>query len=146
VSRRAALGLAVVAALAAAAIARPPRATPAFSYATTIPTPYSSVIPGAGPRSEPKSRDGRNHRRSRRRLHARGADGRRRRTPPHRLDLNRAGAAALARVPGVSEELARRIVAFRELVGPFESLEDLGDLDGISPGRLETLGRYVVVK
>jgi DNA uptake protein ComE-like DNA-binding protein len=32
------------------------------------------------------------------------------------------------------------------MVGPFESLDDLSDLDGISSSRLASLGRYVVVR
>ena len=60
--------------------------------------------------------------------------------------MNRADAATLARVPGITPDLARRIVAYRALVGPFATLDDLGDLDGLSEGRLISLGRYLVVR
>jgi len=62
------------------------------------------------------------------------------------IDLNRADASAIARIPGVGEWLAHRIVDYRAVVGPFESLDDLSDLDGISANRLASLGRYVVVR
>lgn len=124
------LALAVVAALATAALVRPPRATPAFSFATVAPTPTAGW--------------GRHHSSRKRRVHVHSKS--HRPAPPHDVDLNRVDAATLARIPGVGEQLARRIVAYRELVGPFESLEDLDDLDGMSANRLDTLGRYLVVR
>jgi hypothetical protein len=127
--------LALVAALAAAAFVRPPRATPAFSFATTAPLP--TVASCCHPE---RSRARYHHRRSR------GRAGRKRSPPPHDVDLNHADAVTLAHVPGINEGLARRIVAYRDLVGPFESLSDLEDLDGISASRLDTLARYVVVR
>jgi competence protein ComEA len=139
--------LALVAALAAAAFVRPPRATPAFSFATTAPLPTVASWPHPERSSHAlraMSR-GRRNRRHRQKSKNHGK-GKHRRTPPHDVDLNHADAMTLAHVPGINEGLARRIVAYRDLVGPFESLSDLDDLDGISASRLDTLARYVVVR
>jgi hypothetical protein len=139
VKRRIVLVLTIVAALAVAATVRPPRAAPAFSYAGQ-PEPTSSCFSCHPERSERKRAKSKGRRRS---SHLR-------RSRSHRafpiVDLNHADADALARLPGVGDYLARRIVEYRELVGPFESLDDLSDLDGISSGRLASLGRYVVVR
>jgi DNA uptake protein ComE-like DNA-binding protein len=49
------------------------------------------------------------------------------------IDVNNASAGALAKLPGVDDELATKIAETRASVGGFSSLEDLGatmDLDG----------------
>lgn len=141
------LAVAIVAGLATAAIVRPPRAEPALSFATAAPlavedgsgcsTPRCHPERGERKRAKSKDRHNRAHqRRSRRHDNV----------PLHRIDLNRADAGTIARIPGVGDWLARRIVAYRGLVGPFETLDDLSDLDGISATRLASLGRYVVVR
>lgn len=65
--------------------------------------------------------------------------------PDMRLDLNAAGAAELALLPGVGPRLADRIVADRAERGPFASLEDLGRVAGVGPITLAELRPYVVV-
>lgn len=70
----------------------------------------------------------------------------RKRAPDAPLDLNAAGAGALMQLPGVGEELARRIVQFREVNGPFVSLDELADVAGMTPRRIETLSAHVYVK
>ena len=52
------------------------------------------------------------------------------------VDLNRADASELTRLPGVGSVLAARIVTYRELHGPFETIEDLLDVSGIGEGKL----------
>ena len=54
-----------------------------------------------------------------------------------RVDLNGAGAAALAEVPGIGPILAARIIAVRRRDGPFDALDQLLDVAGMSPSRLE---------
>lgn len=75
-----------------------------------------------------------------------GADTRRRASPPLEtpagqspLDLNRATAAELARVPGVGPALAERIVHAREAGGPFASVDDLRRVRGLGPAKLDRL-------
>ena len=53
------------------------------------------------------------------------------------LDPNRAGAEALAFVPGIGPGLARAVVDDREAHGPFQGVEDLVRVRGIGPKRLE---------
>jgi len=52
------------------------------------------------------------------------------------LDLNRASAAELALVPGLSPRLGEAVVADRERRGPFASVHDLERVKGIGPARL----------
>jgi DNA uptake protein ComE-like DNA-binding protein len=138
--RKAALAVAVVAGIAAAAIFRPPRATPALSFATAVPVAAEVAGPEKRRPALSSRAKGRGHRAHQRRS-------RRHDTVPLRtIDLNHADAATIARIPGVGEWLAQRIVDYRAVVGPFESLDDLSDLDGISATRLASLGRYVVVR
>jgi competence ComEA-like helix-hairpin-helix protein len=53
--------------------------------------------------------------------------------PGEHVDLNRAGADELERLPRVGPTLARRIVAERRARGPFRSLGELGRVPGIGP-------------
>jgi competence protein ComEA len=55
------------------------------------------------------------------------------------VDINSAGAAALAQLPGIGPTLAERIVEFRTLNGPFASVDGLADVAGITPQRLDAL-------
>ncbi len=64
---------------------------------------------------------------------------------PGPLDLNRATAAELEKLPGIGPALAARIVAWRETHGPFKSLEDLLAIPGIGPKTLEGLRDKVTV-
>jgi len=49
------------------------------------------------------------------------------------VDVNHASAAALTRLPGITQQLADRIVGQRAQVGGFTSAEDLGVLLDLSP-------------
>jgi competence protein ComEA len=64
---------------------------------------------------------------------------------PEALDLNRADAAALVRLPGVGPALAARILAHRAAAGPFRQAEDLRQVPGIGPGRWARLQALVGV-
>jgi competence ComEA-like helix-hairpin-helix protein len=59
--------------------------------------------------------------------------------PPqaHRLDLNRATVEELQALPGIGPTLAGQIVRARERRGRFESPEDLRNVPGIGPKKLE---------
>ena len=59
--------------------------------------------------------------------------------PVERLDLNAADAAELAGLPGIGPVLAERVVAYRDSVGHFASLEELTRVSGIGPATLERL-------
>ena len=55
------------------------------------------------------------------------------------VDLNAASEAELEELPGVGPATAAAIVAHREAVGPFTSVEGLLDVRGIGPAKLEGL-------
>ena len=61
------------------------------------------------------------------------------------LDLNRATASDLEKLPGIGPTLAARIVAWRETHGPFKSVEDLLAIPGIGPKTLDGLRDKVTV-
>jgi competence ComEA-like helix-hairpin-helix protein len=61
------------------------------------------------------------------------------------LDINRAGAGDLERLPGVGPALARRIVEARE-TGPFRRVEELTRVSGIGGVTVERLRPFVVVR
>jgi competence ComEA-like helix-hairpin-helix protein len=69
-----------------------------------------------------------------------------RKAPPSApLDLNTATAAALAQVPGIGAATAKSIVRFREKSGPFERVEDLLAIHGISAQKLQQIRPYVTL-
>lgn len=59
--------------------------------------------------------------------------------PPGPIDINRASADELDALPGVGPATAAAIVAFRDQHGPFGSVDDLADVRGIGPAKLEAL-------
>ncbi|MFC5380055.1 helix-hairpin-helix domain-containing protein [Aquipuribacter nitratireducens] len=65
--------------------------------------------------------------------------------PPGVLDLNAADVAALDALPGIGPVLAERVVAHREEVGPFGSVDELADVSGIGPSVLEQVRDLVTV-
>jgi competence protein ComEA len=48
-----------------------------------------------------------------------------------KVDINEAGVSELSKLPGVGEQVAKRIVAYREENGPFEKAEELMNVRGI---------------
>ena len=59
------------------------------------------------------------------------------------LQINRASAADLQRLPGVGPVLASRIVAQRDAQGPFHSLEDLARVRGLGPKTCARLAPHI---
>ena len=55
------------------------------------------------------------------------------------ININEASMEELAKLPGVGDSLAERIVAAR----PFEYMEDLEKVNGIGPNNIENLKPYV---
>jgi competence protein ComEA len=62
-----------------------------------------------------------------------------------RVDLNRADAAALDRLPGIGPVLAHRIVELRAQHGPFRAVDDLLAVPGIGPALFARLAPLVSV-
>ncbi|MBB2992351.1 competence protein ComEA [Mycolicibacterium iranicum] len=61
------------------------------------------------------------------------------------LDLNAATAEQLDTLPGIGPVTAAAIIAWRDANGRFDSVEQLGDVDGIGPARLDKLRPLVRV-
>ena len=55
------------------------------------------------------------------------------------VDVNHAPASALTRLPGVGDELARRIIEKRDQAGGFSSVEDLGLVLDLPPGLVDQM-------
>jgi competence protein ComEA len=91
------------------------------------------VVPAIGEtQTQPRARTHRTHR------HAH--------EPPRgAVDVNAAGADDLAAVPGVGRAVAARIVEMRERVGPFDSLDELLDVAGMTDERLERARPYLAL-
>ena len=66
--------------------------------------------------------------------------------PAEPLDVNRADAAALARLPGVGSGLAQRIVEERERRGRFDSPEALRYVLGMGPKKLAAIRPLITVR
>lgn len=64
---------------------------------------------------------------------------------PQLVDLNRATAAELEQLPGIGPTTAAAIVAHRDEVGPFTTIDDLADVAGIGPAKLAALRDLVTV-
>lgn len=67
------------------------------------------------------------------------------RAKPEPVDLNTAEQEDLERLPGIGEELARRILAYREETGGFTSLEELMNVSGIGEKKFAALDGYITV-
>ena len=65
---------------------------------------------------------------------------------PQRLELNHATQAELEALPGIGPVLAERIVAWREANGPFISVEQIMDVEGIGEKKLDELRDSIYVE
>src|SRR5262245_28532020 len=61
------------------------------------------------------------------------------------IDLNQASKTELLQLPGVGESLADTILAARDRLGGFHSVDDLRQVKGIGPARFETLRPFLRV-
>ncbi len=61
------------------------------------------------------------------------------------IDINNAGVSELDQLPGVGPVIAERIIAYREVNGPFTSIEELDEIEGISAEMSEELRPLVTL-
>lgn len=61
------------------------------------------------------------------------------------VDINRAPVKELARLPGIGDKVAARIVAYREENGPFKKIEDIMNVRGIGEKTFVKLRDHLVV-
>ncbi|MBO8142723.1 MAG: helix-hairpin-helix domain-containing protein [Firmicutes bacterium] len=66
--------------------------------------------------------------------------------PAGLIDINRAQAAELERLPGIGPALAKRIVEYRELWGPFDEVDDILEVPGIGPVTLARIRDLIRVE
>ncbi len=73
-------------------------------------------------------------------------------TPPdtedavvHPVSINHSPAEDLRKLPGIGRVLAKRIVDYRELNGPFGAVEDLMRVPGINPAKFDKLKEYITL-
>ena len=55
------------------------------------------------------------------------------------VDINTADLTALMSLPGIGQTLANRIIDYRDIHGPFESVAGLLNVEGIGAGKLESI-------
>jgi competence protein ComEA len=65
--------------------------------------------------------------------------------PPGAVDPNLADAQTLATVPGLGIAMAARIVTYRQINGPFASLDELLDVAGMTPAKLDRAQPYLQI-
>ena len=61
------------------------------------------------------------------------------------LNLNTATAEELDQLPGIGEELARRIVAYRTENGPFSDIRQIMEVSGIGEGKFDELEDRITI-
>lgn len=66
-------------------------------------------------------------------------------TTPQKVPLNTAAAEELEMLPGIGPVLAERIVRYRQEHGPFQSVDDLLQVEGIGEKTVEKLRDRVVL-
>lgn len=64
---------------------------------------------------------------------------------PGRIDINTASLEQLDTLPGIGEVKAKAIVYYRELNGPFETIDELMNVEGIGPATYEKLCDLITV-
>jgi competence protein ComEA len=62
------------------------------------------------------------------------------------INLNQAGRDDLEALPGIGPVLAGRIIAYRQAHGPFKKIEDLEQVSGIGPKKLEQVKPYLILE
>ncbi len=62
------------------------------------------------------------------------------------INVNTAPAESLLLLPGIGPVMSARIIAYRDSVGAFDSIESLIDVPGIGPKTLEAIRELVRVK
>jgi competence protein ComEA len=63
--------------------------------------------------------------------------------PELRVDINEADVAELTKLPGIGEQVAKRIIAYRKENGPFEKAEELMNVRGIGEKSFVRLRPYL---
>ena len=62
-----------------------------------------------------------------------------------KMNINVATAEDLMLIPSIGEATAQKIIAYREKHGAFQSLSDLGNVDGLSANHILELVEYITI-
>ncbi len=62
-----------------------------------------------------------------------------------KIDINQADPAELTKLPGIGTSTAAKIAAYRDANGPFKSVEELLNVKGIGPNKLEKIKPLVTL-
>lgn len=62
-----------------------------------------------------------------------------------KININTAGMDELSLLPNIGEQLAGRIISYREQNGRFSAIEDLMNVEGIGENRLSLIRKYITV-
>lgn len=66
--------------------------------------------------------------------------------PAHKININSAGAAELATLPGIGIKTAEKILEYRKQIKAFKNIGQLKNVKGISTGRFDKIKNYVFVQ
>ena len=67
-------------------------------------------------------------------------------TAEGKININTASESTLTLLTGIGDVLAERIIAYRELNGPFNNVESLLDVKGIGPAKLKAIIDFIAVE
>ncbi|MEX2641127.1 MAG: helix-hairpin-helix domain-containing protein [Balneolales bacterium] len=64
-------------------------------------------------------------------------------TETDKININKAGADQLKKLPGIGPVIAERIIAYRNEHGAFETMEQIRNVNGIGPARLDNIKSHI---
>jgi len=66
--------------------------------------------------------------------------------PAAPVNINTASAVEMESLPGIGPVIAQRIVEYRQQYGPFTAVEQLAEVKGVGPKKLEKIKMLIIVR